>query len=48
MLLFIILAISALYYFMRKMRHDEIDDDDGTALLPGFWFDHWELAFEQQ
>ena len=43
----IILAISAYYYFMRKMRRNK-SVDDGTMLLPGTRFDDWELAFGEQ
>ena len=47
MLLSILLAISAYYYFMRKMRRNK-NVDDGTTLLPGTRFDDWELAFGEQ
>ena len=47
MLLSILLAISAYYYFMRKMRRNK-NVDDGATLLPGTRFDDWELAFGEQ
>lgn len=44
MLLPILLAILAFYYFTRKPRRDENDDED-TMLLPGTRFDYWEIAY---
>lgn len=44
MLFPILLAILAFYYFMRKWRRDNENNDEDTMLLPGTRFDSWELA----